>query len=178
VFICDICGNEFDRATLDAHFTKTVQEAASINGVIWSGKLVTFDASGMAWCPYCFKDADAMRSGRRSIHKGKRTAYLRAPNLGVAYKCKCGRHKSFSCQSVNIYTGLELVCVDCGAILWVPPTIFDHSKPRRPGEASLRSNYTDLMLFVRFRKSELDQKLREGLITEQQHREELKRRDH
>lgn len=177
MFICDICGNEFNRATLDTHFAKTAQEVALVTGVEWSGKLVTFDAAGMAWCPHCFKDADAMHKGRRTVHEGERIPYLQVPSLGVAYKCICGRNKSFYLQSVNIFTGLELICADCGAILWVPPTIFDHTKPRQPGVASLRPNYRDLMIFVTYRKCELDQRFREGYITEQQYKEELKRRN-
>lgn len=177
MYICDICGKTFDRARLDAHFAETARQAAAIKGVTWSGKLVTFDGSGKAWCPHCFKDANSMRSGRRTVHAGERAPYLRPPSVEVSYQCKCGQTRTFNSKSVNIYTGLEITCADCRAILWIPPTILDHSKPSRPGEASLRPNYRDKMTFVKYTKSELDQQLKDGAITEQQHREELKRRD-
>ena len=176
VYVCDICGNIFSRARLDEHFAETARQAAAIKGVTWSGKLVTFDGNGKAWCPYCFKDANSMRSGRRTVHVGVKNTYLRPPNVEIKYQCKCGRNRTFNFQSVNIYTGAEVECPDCGAILWVPPTIFDHSKPSQLGEASLRSNYKDQMNFVKYRKSELDQQLKQGAITEQQYKDELKQR--
>lgn len=176
LYICDICRNTFDRDHLDEHFAEIARQVAAIKGVTWSEKLVTFDGNGKAWCPHCFKDPNSMRSGRRTVHAGKKKSYLYPPNLEISYQCKCGRHKTFHCKSVNIYTGLEVMCADCAAILWVPPTIFNHSKPSQPGEASLRPNYQDQMTFVKYRKSELDQRLKDGVITEQEHRDELKRR--
>jgi len=176
IYVCDVCGHTFSRAQLDEHFAETAKQAAAIKGVTWSGKLVTFNADGEAWCPYCFKNATSMRGGTRTVHLGERKPYLLAPNVEINYQCKCGRNKTFNGRSVNIYTGAEVICADCGAILCVSPAIFDHSKPSQPGEASLRSNYRDLMTFVKYRKSELVQQLKEGVITEQQFKEELKRR--
>lgn len=176
VYVCDICGNIFTRSRLDEHFAEAARQAAEIKGVTWSGKLVTFDVSGKAWCPHCFPNADSMRSGRRTVHAGEKGTYRRPPNVDVSYECKCGRKKTFNCQSVNIYTGAEVVCPDCGAILCVPPTIFDHSKPSQLGEATLRSNFKDQMKFVKYRKSELDQQLKQGAITEKEYKEERKRR--
>ena len=176
LYVCDLCGNNFSRAQLDNHFVETAKQAAKLTGVTWSGKLVTFDTDGKAWCPHCFKDAKSMQSGRRTVHVGERRPYLRPPNIGVSYKCKCGRYKSFNCRSVNLFTGLELTCADCGAVLFVPPTIFDHSKPSEYQGASLRPNYQEQMIFVEYRKRELDERFRLGTITEDEYKEELRRR--
>jgi predicted SprT family Zn-dependent metalloprotease len=175
-YVCDICGNTFSRVQLDDHFAETAKQAAAIKGVTWSGRLVTFDTSGKAWCPNCFKDARSMRGGTRTVHLGEKKSYLQAPSVEIDYKCKCGRNKTFNSQSVNIYTGAEVTCADCGTILCVSPLIFDHSKSSKPGIASLRSDYRDRMMFVKYSKSELVQQLKQGIITEQEFKAELKRR--
>lgn len=176
VYVCDICGNIFSRARLDEHFAETAKQAAEIKGVTWSGKLVTFDVNGKAWCPHCFKDANSMRSGTRTVHEGVKNSYLRPPNIEFKYQCKCGRDRTFNFQSVSIYTGAEVECGMCGQILCVPPTVFDHSKPSLIGESSLRSDYKEQMTFVKCSKSELDQQFTKGIITEQEYKEKLKRR--
>lgn len=176
MYVCDLCGHRFDRAQLDRHFAETAKQAAKLTGTTWSGNLVTFDDDEKAWCPHCFKDAKSMRAGHRTVHAGERRAYLRPPNIGVSYQCKCGQYKTFNCQSVNILTGLEVTCADCGAVLFVPPTIFDHSKPSEYEGASLRPNYQDQMEFVRYRKTELDEQFRQGLVSEEEYKKELRRR--
>ena len=152
LYVCDLCGNRFSHAQLEKHFVKTAKQAAELTGVIWTGALVTFDGDERAWCPHCFKDGKTMRNGGRTVHAGERRPYLRPPNLGVSYQCRCGRYLTFNCRSVNILTGLEVACADCGAVLFVPPTIFDHSKSSEYQEASLRPNYQDQMKFVRYIK--------------------------
>lgn len=154
MYVCDLCGNRFNRVQLDDHFTKTAIEAVEIlsksgdPSYIWTGNVVTFNDEGKAWCPYCFKNAKKMRSGGRTVHAGERRPYLRLPNITVTYRCKCGKLLSFNCQSVNIFTGLEVICVDCRAVMFVPPTIFDQSKPTEFQEASLCLNYYDQMKFI------------------------------
>lgn len=148
-YVCDLCGYRFSHTQLDEHFMKISQEAAQLLGFIWSGKLVTFDESGKAWCPRCFKDAESVRHGGRTVHEGERRPYLMPPNIGIAYTCKCGEYRSFNCRSVNIFTGLETICATCGAVLFVPPTIFDHSTYWPQGEgASLRPDFRDQMKFL------------------------------
>jgi hypothetical protein len=176
VYLCDICGDTFSRARLDEHFAETAKQVAVIKGIAWSGKLVTFDENGKAWCPHCFKDVNSMRSGTRTVHEGMKSTYLRPPNIELKYQCKCGRDRTFNLQSVNIYTGAEVECGICGEILWVPPTIFDHSKPSLIGEASLCSDYKNQITFVKCSRSELNQQFTKGVITEQEYKEELKRR--
>ena len=176
VYICDICGNVFDRTRLDEHFAETARQAAAIKGVEWSGRLVTFNADGKAWCPHCFPNANSMRSGSRTVHAGKKETYLRAPSVEISYDCKCGRKRTFNSQSVNILTGAEVICPDCGAILCVPPTIFDHSQPSQSGEAKLRANYKEQMKFVKYTKAELEKQLKQGVITEPEFKDELRRR--
>jgi len=69
MYICNLCGGKFDLRELENHFRKLALLAAGIKGVTWSGKLVTFDANGRAWCPSCSKDADSMRYGSRTVVK-------------------------------------------------------------------------------------------------------------
>lgn len=156
VYVCDLCGRRFNRQQLDKHFVKTAHQAARILGTEWSGKVVTFNVDGKAWCPHCFKDARSMRDGARTVHEGEREPYLRQPNIGITYTCKCGNGLSFSCRSVNIFTGLRVQCDRCGAILFVPPTIFDHTRfwPQGDG-ASLRDDYLNQMEFLADEEAEI-----------------------
>ena len=156
VYVCDLCGRRFNRQQLDKHFVKTARQAERILGIDWSGKVVTFSKDGKAWCPHCFKDARSMRHGTKTVHEGERKPYLRQPNIGITYTCKCGAGLSFSCRSVNIFTGLRVQCDRCGAILFVPPTIFDHSSfwPQGDG-ASLRDDYLDQLELLADEKTEM-----------------------
>ncbi len=160
-FVCDFCGRTFTASVLDAHCAKITKEAAEVvaretmmSGVAHVSTARTFDEHGKAWCPHCFKDAESLRTGGRTVHAGKRSAFLPPPSIGVAYTCECGSQRTFNCKSVNVLTGLEVMCAKCKAVLFVPPTIFDHSTYWAAGHgASLRSGWRDQMEFVRHGQS-------------------------
>ena len=74
-YVCDLCGQEFDIDQLDIHFAKTALQAQKILGGVSSGKIVTFNDEGKAWCPNCFKDAQSMSNGGRTVHQGEKKPY-------------------------------------------------------------------------------------------------------
>jgi len=69
MYSCNLCGRKYNLWELNDHFKKLALIAAQIKGVIWTGKFVTFDDGGKAWCPHCINDADSMRHGSRTVVK-------------------------------------------------------------------------------------------------------------
>jgi hypothetical protein len=55
------------------------------------------------------------------------------PQIGLFYKCRCGRECHFNAWDVDFASGLNVVCGSCGAGTYVPPTIFDRSRSH-PGD--------------------------------------------
>ncbi len=78
---------------------------------------------------------------------------LPAPEKTANYDCECGSDNTFDINNLNLEGGLNVQCVDCGAVLHVPPTILDHSEYWSAfGVASLVPNWRDQMKFVKHGK--------------------------
>jgi len=144
-YVCDYCGGLFKRKDLDAHFEKLAREAARIQGVAWSGDMVTFGASERAWCPTCFPDAESSRRGGRTVHVGQRQPYYPSLETDMSYSCKCGKINKFNSKEVSVFTGLEVLCDACGKILFVPPSIFNHSVEKK--KAIIRNDWRSLVSY-------------------------------
>ena len=83
--------------------------------------------------------------------KGK----LPAPDIIADYTCECGSTNSFHLKNMNLYTGLDVYCIHCRAVLHIPPTILDHSEYWQEYHgASLVANWRD---HLKFKKHDSDQ---------------------
>lgn len=75
---------------------------------------------------------------------------LPAPDLGVSYDCECGETRVFHMRNVDLLAGLRVQCATCGAVLFVPPTVFDHSEyDSGLGGASLVTGWREQMRFLK-----------------------------
>jgi len=78
------------------------------------------------------------------------TALLPLPKARLTYTCECGLWNKFDCRFLDVTTGGKVTCGSCGAVLFVPPDIFDHATywPEKAG-AALCSDWREKLSFVR-----------------------------
>jgi len=75
---------------------------------------------------------------------------LPSPEIDAYYDCECGAKNRFSFMDLDLKGGLDLLCIKCGAVLRVPPTVIDHTKYWSIGKgASLAENWRDQLRFVK-----------------------------
>jgi len=98
------------------------------------------------------KSGDDVLTAIAEAERRKRGLLPPPQNIGFNYKCECGVYLSVDLKKFNIFRGVEVTCVHCGAVCFVPPEILDHTKydPSRKG-ATLRGDYQNLLRFVRHR---------------------------
>ncbi len=58
-------------------------------------------------------------------------------HLRLSYTCTCGKSCTISSRAVDPSRGAEAQCPHCGAVVFVPPSIFDETRRVRPDWSSL-----------------------------------------
>jgi hypothetical protein len=92
----------------------------------------------------------AVAEGETTEASKPATGLLPLPNARLTYTCECGLWNKFDCRFLDVATGGKVTCGSCGAVVFVPPDIFDHKTYWREKEgAALCSDWQQKLSYVR-----------------------------